>query len=159
MHLHGDLSYAYSQHLLWGVGEGASTILVFCAPGISIVFNHGRRSSKLKMSSSWSLRQQKSLSDHRQRPWPRINHSSSKAVEDYHRMHENSATHLQTYGQSQSRRGSMQRQEEEHPIHGYLGILKTTEIEITTQAEMDLPVIINRDDDLRHPWAEIRTQP
>lgn len=74
-------------------------------------------------------------------------------------MHENSATHLQTYGQSQSRRGSIQRQEEEHPIHGYLGILKTTEIEITTQAEMDLPVIINRDDDLRHPWAENRTQP
>lgn len=153
-----DMSYGYSQHLLWGVGEGTSTILVFCAPAISIIFNRGRRSARLKMTSSWSAGQRKGLSDHRQRPWPRINPSNS-AVDDYHRMQEDSATHLQTYGHSQSGGGSIQRQEEEHPLHGYLGILKTTEIEITTQTETDLPIIDHRDEESRHPWAEIRSKP
>lgn len=158
MGLHKDESYAYSQHLLWGLGEGTSTILVFCAPAIPIIFNRGRLPSRLKISAisaSWSPGQRKGLSEHRQRPWPRIAPNGAD-FDDYHRMHEDSATRLQEFGQSNS---GLQRQEEEHPLHGYLGILKTTEIEITTQNETDLPTMNNREEDLRHPWRDVRAEP
>lgn len=156
---HGeDKSYAYSQYLLWGLGEATSTILVFCAPAIPIMFNSSRRASNFKASPSWSAGQRKHPSEHRQRPWPRIS-SNSAAVDEYHRMHEESATHLTELGQNNSRTGSVQRQVEEHPLQSYLGILKTTEIEITTHTETDLPTIGHRQEEVRHPWRDVRASP
>lgn len=155
--LNDDKSYAYSQYLLWGLGEATSTIVVFCAPAIPIMFNRGRRESRLKMSASWSASPRRRPSEHRQRPWPRIAPNSA-AVDEYHRMNEGSATQLAQFGQSDSGMGHLQRQEEEHPLHSYLGILKTTEIEITTHTETDLPITSHRDEELRHPWREVRVE-
>lgn len=73
-------------------------------------------------------------------------------------MNEGSATQLAQFGQSDSGMDNLQRQEEEHPLHSYLGILKTTEIEITTHTETDLPITSHRDEELRHPWREVRVE-
>lgn len=89
-------------------------------------------------------------SEHHQRPWPRIA-SNSIAVDEYHRMHEESAIHLPEFGHRNSGTSSRHRQEEEHPLESYLGILKTTEIEITTHAETDLPIGSHREE-----WTDIR---
>lgn len=151
-----DKSFAYSQHLLWGLGEGTSTILVFCAPAIPIMFNSGRRTSKLKTSPPWSTDMQKRQSQHTQRPWPRIAPNSA-AVDPYQRMDEESATQLTELGQIHSATSSIPRQDEEHPLHSYLGILKTTEIQITTHTDTSLPIQGHREEEeLRHPWTSIR---
>lgn len=144
MGAHTDESYAYSQHLLWGLGEGTSTVLVFCAPAIPIIFNSGRRSSRLKISSSWSPGQRKHSAEHRQ-------------LDEYRRMHEGSAIHLQELGQGNDGMGSLQRTEEEHPLHSYLGlgIWKTTEIQVSTHTETNSPTTTRREEKLRHPWTEI----
>lgn len=155
MSINEDKSYAYSQHLLWGLGETTSTILVFCAPAIPIILNGGGQASKVKLPASWSPGQRKRPSEHRQRPWPRIG-SNSLAVDEYHRMNEESATQLTELGQSNSQTGSIQRDDEQHPLHNYLGILKTTEIEITTHTETALPIIGPIEEELRHPWVDNR---
>lgn len=155
MSLHDDSTYAYSQYLLWGLGEATSTILVFCAPAIPIIFNRRSRASKLKESASWSPGQGKRQTELRQRPWPRLS-SNSVAVDEYHRMHEESSTQLTHLGQSNSTTGSIRRHEEDHPLHSYLGILKTTEIEITSTTETDLPIQSHMGEDLRHPWTDMR---
>lgn len=154
-----DKSYEYSQFLLWGLGEATSTILVFCAPSLPIILNGGRRTSQMKTFSPWSAGQQRhpSRSEHRQRPWPRIA-ANGAAVDEYHRMHEESATQLTPLGRENSGMGSIQQQDEEHPLHSYLGILKTTEIQITTHTETDLPTTAgdHRGEERRHPWTDIR---
>lgn len=174
MGTHTDESYAYSQHLLWGLGEGTSTVLVFCAPAFPIIFNSGRRSSRLKISSSWSPGHRKHPSEEGQRPWPRLAHKRG-SVDDYHRMNEGSATHLQELEQGNYEMRSSQRLEEEHPLHSYLGlgimktgehvyglqtkppIMKTTEIQISTHTGTNSPTTNRRQEELRHPWTEIRS--
>lgn len=153
-----DKSYAYSQFLLWGLGEATSTILVFCAPSIPIMLNRGGRASKVKMSTSWPAGQRRRLSEHPQRPWPRSAGNSTNG-DDYRHMNEDSATQLDGVRQSYAGTGSIYDQDEQHPLERYLGILKTTDIEITTHTETDLPIMGHRKEQPHHPWRDSQASP
>lgn len=153
-----DKSYAYSQFLLWGLGEATSTILVFCAPSIPIMLNRCGRASKLKTSTSWPAAQRRRLSEHPQRPWPR-SVSNSTNGDDYHHMNEDNATQLDGFRQSYAETGSIYDPYEQHPLERYLGILKTTDIEITTHTETDLPIMGHRQEQPHHPWRGSQTSP
>lgn len=153
-----DKSYAYSQFLLWGVGEATSTILVFCAPAIPIMLNLGRRASKLKTSTVWPAAQRRRLSEHLQRPWPRSTSNSTNG-DDYHHMNEDLTTQLDGVRQSYAETGSIYDPYEQHPLERYLGILKTTDIEITTHTETDLPIMGHKQEQPHHPWRDSQTSP
>lgn len=90
-------------------------------------------------------------------------------------MNEGSATHLQELGQGNDEMRSSQRLEDEHPLYSHLGlgimkkeehvyglqtkppIMKTTEIEISTHTGTNSPTTNHRQEELRHPWTEIRS--
>lgn len=150
-----DKSYAYSEFLLWGLGEATSTILVFCAPSIPIMINSARRISKLKLSQSrsWPSNIRKGPSDHRQRPWPRMA-SDSKGVDEYQRMTEDSVTQLDRLGPD-PRLSTIRNEDEQHPLQRYLGIMVTTEIQVETHTETELPII----GESIHPWQDDRPLP
>ncbi|KAI0457392.1 hypothetical protein F5B21DRAFT_501442 [Xylaria acuta] len=149
-----DTTYSYSRHLLWGLAENTSALLVFCVPAMPLAF---RDTSPMKDFYSTLREKARLLVDLRRRSSHRA--SSSSWPNDTSRdasigeWTENSQVHLKhirvggdsgvysdTHRPIQDPDGSGTDHFEESAIYGQMGILRTTEIEITrTEVSADLP--------------------
>lgn len=150
-----DTTYAYSRHLLWGLAENTSALLVFCVPAIPLAF----RTTSPMMGVFGALQAKvRPLVDVRRltsnRPlgssWPNDTSRDTSMGE----WRENSQVHLKRLGTRgeagadssthhpiQESGGDGTGQCEGTAIYGQIGILRTTEIEIIrTEVGDDLPV-------------------
>ncbi|KAI1111253.1 hypothetical protein F5Y14DRAFT_443449 [Nemania sp. NC0429] len=147
-----DTTYAYSRHLLWGLAENTSALLVFCVPAIPLVFRDtrpmesfyyalrervklfaelGRSSSNRKSASSWphnsstdaSVGEWANTSQvHLRRLGPGADNSADS----------NTPRPIPESGGNKTDSNHRTEQWEGPDIERQAGILRTTEIEITT---------------------------
>jgi hypothetical protein len=139
------MTYTYSRYLMWGLAEVASTLLIFCVPAIPIAFHKSSPVRRLT-SKAPTLSSQRSLaSKARLNSWPRPS-------SEYRVMSDISDVQLAALesGKSPVRTGA--REAEENPLFGYLGIIKTTEIEIKVQKDIDLRAVRRGQLERQHPW-------
>ncbi|KAI1638592.1 hypothetical protein F4809DRAFT_649213 [Biscogniauxia mediterranea] len=126
-----DKTFAYSGYLLWNLAEMSSAILVFCIPSIPIAFRRtngiARIGSKLRI-----LIGRRDRLKTRRHSWPQTAHDNT-LVGEYRVMDEDSHLHLTELNPVRSEES----RHEEAPIYNYMGILKTTEIQVTTYRETD----------------------
>ncbi|KAI0010708.1 hypothetical protein F4779DRAFT_627000 [Xylariaceae sp. FL0662B] len=148
-----DITYAYSRHLLCGVGESTAAIVVFCVPAIPIAFRPAGPISRLKTKMRLLLGQHDRPSKIRRHSWPRTARESALVCE-YRCMNEDSAEHLTELEHGTTPNCNVESQREENPIYSYMGILRTTEIEITTYRNTQLGTLSRQQEERRLPWLE-----
>lgn len=156
MSYNADITYAYSRHLIWALVETTTAILVFCVPAMPIAFRGGAISRLYTWlgSKTKRLKGKTFLAEtNDQHPWPQAPRTKSPNRE--YRVTDDPSelglTELQL-ARSISRRDV----EEQQGVAGLIqmGILRTTEIEITTRAESNSGASSLHNGTTMYPWSE-----
>ncbi|KAI1503031.1 hypothetical protein F5X99DRAFT_417450 [Biscogniauxia marginata] len=155
-----DTTFVYSKHLLLGLAETTSAQLVFCIPAVPIAFRDHNLISRLSVllrSKTGTLLSPQTLSQKstQRHSWYQKSPRGGR-VDEYSRMDENSEVNLTELGSVKTRSGHMRSQLQENHGHNYGGILRTTEIQITTRQEPNLVIPNLQREEHLHPWLEGR---
>ncbi|KAI1342769.1 hypothetical protein F5Y15DRAFT_412451 [Xylariaceae sp. FL0016] len=146
----GDLTYAYSRHLVWGLAEISAAALVFCVPAVPIALRGPQLSTKL--TSSWGLKRGMHFSSGTLSPrtpsklWRQPGRPET-TVGVYRRMKEDSQLELHPMGQIDTAALGW---DGRVPMHG--GILRTTEIITYEEPAVTIPNVYFQEH--LHPWIE-----
>lgn len=146
-----DLTYAYSRHLLCGIAETTSAIIVFCVPAIPIAFRGGvgswqwgtRTSNRKSLFTSTTYLPPESSQQQRQRRGAQTSYGNSTiatTIRAYHSMGEQNRVDLTEPRPARTHKRRISRNEcDESPLNTdvQMRILRTTEIEITTGDESE----------------------
>ncbi|KAI0011599.1 hypothetical protein F4779DRAFT_626448 [Xylariaceae sp. FL0662B] len=137
-----DLTYAYSRHLLWGLAEVTTTVFIFCVTAIPATFRHPGPihmfnqylRSKISMilfpqriSSVTSLHHSRDRITHREGP-----------IDECPWMDENSEVHLTELEPVKTRNSPTKDKPQENQAHYNGGILRTTEVDISTSVNTNV---------------------
>ncbi|KAI1078175.1 hypothetical protein F5B20DRAFT_231253 [Whalleya microplaca] len=154
-----DTTFAYSGYLIWGIAEVTTAQLVFYVPALPIAFrglglvsilNTLLPPKKRKLGGPQNL-----LSQGNQRhSWPQTARRGVP-IGEYSRMEENIGVSLTELEPVKTRSEHEQIQHEESAMYNHHGILRTTEIEITTVRESDPSVSHTQHDEHLHPWLDV----
>lgn len=155
-----DLTYAYSRHLLWGIAETTTAVLVFCIPAMPIAFRgpgltsriHAYLRSKIRVYPHTQALSSGSIQGH---AWPRAT-SEWGANRERHTMEECDGIHLTELQPVRTAIGHSIDGIPESSTNEHGGILIRTEIQVVTGEESGsaMPAILHRDP-LR-PWLDDR---
>lgn len=140
-----DTTYAYSMHLLWGLIETTTAILVFCVPAIPIAF----RGCMVSRLSTWVGSKKKQLKG---------GNVLSETDERHHwpqPVLEPAEAHL-------ARQHSLRNSSRDNVDDGHggvagliqMGILRTTEIEVTTHEGSDSGASSIHHGITVYPWSD-----
>ncbi|GAP86916.2 putative ribosomal protein L36e [Rosellinia necatrix] len=149
-----DTTYAYSRHLLWGLGETTSAHLVFCAPAIPIAFRQASpmmrlyRTLRSKMRLPGGGSRGHSSGSESRYGWPHDIITTTTSGGSVTAWEENSQVHLKpivggkdggayvknVHNHTRNSSDPRSRQSEASASRARPGILRTTEIKVTCTA-------------------------
>lgn len=136
-----DSTYAYSRHLLWGLAEITTTELIFCVPAAPLMLRYPsllHRIHEFLQSKMPTLSPRENISSNssQHRTQPKASRREAP-INEYPWMDENSDGHLTELELVRSRDGHAKNPYQEQSEQFQRGILRTTEIAITTSEDSE----------------------